>query len=113
MSEKNDNKIHTMWPIYIGEFINTEHQEIKNDLIKFFKEYEKKNPSSRINKTGEPVENYNLYESQYNLHQEKNPAFEKLLKFISMGFITMSDNANKTSLKSLVHKVPKFNGCRT
>ena len=109
MSNKNENKIHTMWPIYIGEFFNPEHEEIKDDLIEFFKEYEKKNPKSRINKTGDPVENYNLYESQYNLHQEKNPAFEKLLNFISMGFITMSNNANKASLKNLDNKDPKFN----
>ena len=38
----NKNQIYSLWPIYIGEFYNPEHQEIKDDLINFFSEYEKK-----------------------------------------------------------------------
>ena len=33
------NTITKLWPIYIGEFINTEHSEIKNGLIDFFEKY--------------------------------------------------------------------------
>ena len=109
MPKESQNKINARWPIYIGEFHNEEHADIKDDLIKFFSEYEKKFPegNDEANKkeaalgraTG--AENYNLYESKYNLHNEKNEAFEKVLKFISKGFLTMSNNANKNYISKL------------
>ena len=37
-------KIHNVWPINIGEFFNPEHVLIKDELINFFKEYEKMYP---------------------------------------------------------------------
>ena len=52
----NKNKIHSLWPIFIGEFHNQNHQETKKDLIKFFKEYEIKNKKSR-----EGLENYDYW----------------------------------------------------
>ena len=36
------NTLFQYWPVYIGEFYNTEHGNIKKDLINFFKDYEKK-----------------------------------------------------------------------
>ena len=44
MPKESQNKINARWPIYIGEFHNKEHADIKDDLIKFFSEYEKKFP---------------------------------------------------------------------
>ena len=35
-------RINTFWPSLIGEFQNEDHQEIKDSLISFFDEYEKK-----------------------------------------------------------------------
>tara|TARA_B100001964_G_C13912315_1_gene456479 strand:- start:337 stop:441 length:105 start_codon:yes stop_codon:yes gene_type:complete len=32
---KKENKIHKKWPTFFGEFYNPNHNEIKNDLIKF------------------------------------------------------------------------------
>ena len=74
----NKNKIHSLWPIFIGEFHNPKHQEVKEDLIKFFKEYEAKNEKSR-----EGSENYDLFESEYFLHKEKNDALSKIINFIA------------------------------
>ena len=71
-------KLNKLWPIYLGEFINPEHNTIKNDLVNYFDEYIKKNPKSR--KSGE---NYKLYESANNLHSECKKHLGKLLKFIS------------------------------
>jgi hypothetical protein len=61
-----ENKIHTLWPLFIGEFHNQNHQEVKTDLIEFFQQYESKNKNSR-----EGIENFNLYESNYYIHKEK------------------------------------------
>ena len=36
MPKESQNKINARWPIYIGEFHNKEHADIKDDLIKFF-----------------------------------------------------------------------------
>ena len=68
------------WPVHIGEFYNSEHSNIKKDLINFFKDYEKKNPEgnkqlSDKNYTG----NHNLYQSNYDLHNEGNEAYATLL----------------------------------
>ena len=42
MNVDNQKKIHNPWPLYIGEFFNNENNLIKDELILFFKEYEKK-----------------------------------------------------------------------
>ena len=92
--------ISALWPTFIGEFYNPEHEKIKNNLLNYFDNYMKKNPS---NKSGE---NYKLYESAYNLHLEGNKHFTKLIKFISNSFLTMSNEANKQEVQKL--KNPNF-----
>ena len=67
MSEKN--KIRALWPTLFGEFHNENHQKIKKELINFFEEYKKKNPQDV--KKAHWKENYNLYESKYDLHMQK------------------------------------------
>jgi len=100
----NKNKIHTLWPIFVGEFHNPKHQEIKKDLIDFFSEYESKKKNSR-----NASENYNLYESEYYLHKEKNDALSKLINFIAEGFLTMTKNVNKTEIDNMENKETKLN----
>jgi hypothetical protein len=99
------NQIYSLWPIYIGEFHNPEHQEIKDDLIKFFTEYEKINPKGR---DGQNKENYNLYESNYDLHHQKNDSLSKLLNFIAKCFLSMSNSTNKKFIDGLKNTKPNF-----
>ena len=87
--------ISSLWPTLIGEFYNAEHKDIKNNLIDYFNDYMKNNPS---NKSGE---NYKLFESQYNLHLKTNKDFMKLIKFISDSFLAMSNEANREEIKKL------------
>lgn len=94
------NHINKVWPTLIGEFFYTDHEKIKKDLLIYFDDYMKNNPS---NKSGE---NYKLYESQYNLHLKNNDAFKKLIKFISDSFLAMSNEANEMEVKKL--KNPSF-----
>ena len=61
-----------MWPTYLGEFYNPEHNAIKNDLINYFDEYMKKNPHSSKTRGSE---NYKHFESEHNLHSENNKHF--------------------------------------
>ena len=90
--------INILWPTLIGEFYNPEHEETKNDLIKFFSDYKKKNPSKKS------YENYNLYESEYNLHTLGNKTFNKLIQFIAKSTSVMSNNANKNEIENLKKK---------
>ena len=99
----NKNKIHTLWPIFVGEFHNPNHQEIKKDLVEFFKEYENKNKISR-----KASENYNLFESNYALHKEKNDALTKVLNFIGESFLTMTKNINKSQIDNMENKNTKL-----
>ena len=102
MCEKN--KIRALWPTLFGEFHNENHQNIKNELINFFEDYKKKNPSGR-KKGSLGTENYNLYESKYDLHMQKNPVYDKLFSdFIMRGFFTMSNEANKSLLNNFSDK---------
>ena len=94
-------KLIKLWPTYLGEFHNPEHNIIKNDLLNYFDEYIKRKPNSR--KGGE---NYKLYESAYDLHSEGNEHFKKLLTFISRAILSMSDEANKNEIQNL--KKPSF-----
>tara|TARA_Y100000768_G_scaffold332856_1_gene272681 strand:+ start:63 stop:707 length:645 start_codon:yes stop_codon:yes gene_type:complete len=99
----NKNKIHSLWPIFVGEFHNPNHQEVKKDLIEFFKEYETKNDKSR-----EGSENYDLFESQYFMHKEKNIALSKIINFIAEGFLAMTKNVNKAELDKVENKNTKL-----
>lgn len=104
-----NNKIHNMWPIQIGEFYNPEHDEIKDELVNFFKDYENKFPEGNLDRSSKgSYENHDLYESKYNLHEQQNSTFSKLLKFISQAFVTMSNNSNKKIIELMKDK-PKFN----
>ena len=98
-----ENKIYPLFPILVGEFYNQDHQKIKQELIKFFQQYENENKDSR-----KSVENYNLFESKYNLHQEKNDALSKILNFIAQGFLSMSNSINKKYLDKMENKNSKF-----
>ena len=70
-----------LWPTLFGTFYNPDHENMKKDLLKFFEEYKKKNPSR---KSGE---NHKLYESKYDLHSQQGTVFQKLLKnFITKAF---------------------------
>ena len=99
----NKNKIYPLWPIFVGEFHNEEHQGIKNDLIEFFHNYEKEIKTSRVG-----VENHNLFESKYNLHKEKSESLSKVFNFIAKGFLAMSSNINKEYVHKLENKNPSF-----
>ena len=97
------NKLHTLWPVLVGEFHNPNHQEIKKELIDFFQKYETKHKISR-----DSVENVNLFESKYNLHQENSDALLKVFSFMAEGFATMAKNVNKAELIKMENKNPKF-----
>jgi len=93
------NTLFQYWPVVIGEFYNNEHKNLKKDLLNFFKDYEKKNPKGNKqlhdkNYTG----NHNLYQSSYNLHQEKNDALHKVLKFIAKSILETTKLTNKASI---------------
>ena len=98
------NNIDVLWPTLIGRFINPDHQEIKDGLIKFFEDYQKKDPKGKLGR-----ENHNLYESHYDLHKHDNEYFKKLLKFLSMSFLQMSNYANKNFLTHKDLNTQKFN----
>ena len=89
MQRKNEILQH--WPTFIGEFYNSEHDEVKKKLLDYFEDYKKKQPTSR--KGGE---NFNLYESRYNLHQESNEDLQKIFQFISRGVFSVFQQASKT-----------------
>ena len=92
------NTITKLWPIYIGEFINPEHSEIKSGLIDFFEKYKEKNLNNR--KGGSTYSSdENLYMGGYDLHLQKDkyvacvqagyPKFLRLFTFWRMGQKTL------------------------
>ena len=88
MQQKNE--ITRNWPTVVGEFYNPDHDQIKKKLLTFFEDYKKKHPASR--KGGE---NFNLYESSYDLHKESNPDLQKVLQFISKCVFSAYQEASK------------------
>ena len=78
MSERN--KIRALWPTLFGEFHNTNHKDIKKDLINFFEDYKFKNPMGRQKKSS-GTENFNLYESKYDLHRQNNNVYDELTNY--------------------------------
>jgi len=92
---KKLHNISELWPTFIGEFYNEEHENIKKDLLNYFEDYMKNNPSRRGG------ENYKLYESQYDLHHQGNNHFMKLINFIAKSILIMSTKANKEEVKKL------------
>ena len=88
MQQKNEIK--KCWSTVVGEFYNPDHDQIKKKLLVFFEDYKKKQPSSRKSN-----ENFNLYESRYNLHQESNQDLQKVMRFISGGVFSVFQQASK------------------
>ena len=88
MQQKNEILKH--WPTFVGEFYNPEHVQIKKKLLAYFEDYKKKQPSSRKSN-----ENFNLYESRYNLHEEGNQDLQKVLQFISKSVFSAYKEASK------------------
>jgi uncharacterized protein (TIGR02466 family) len=83
-----------LWPTLFGSFYNPDHHKIKDELINYIKEYKKNNPLGR--KSGE---NFKLYESNYDLHFQKNIALESLFKnFMVKSFYETAKEANKEYL---------------
>ena len=112
MNTDGIEKIHNVWPLIVGEFFNHEHILIKDELINFFKEYEKKLPEGNEQlQDKNDVGNYNLYQSKYNLlaENENNKILKGVFKFIAKSILTMSKKANKKELENLKNNDPKFN----
>ena len=113
MNTGGTEKIHNVWPMYVGEFFNHEHILIKDELINFFKEYEKKFPEGHDEHLSDKnyIANYNLYESKYNLlaENENNRILKEVFKFIAKSILTMSKKTNKKELENLKNNDPKFN----
>ena len=106
----NKNKLLQFWPVSIGQFYNPEHELIKKDLINFFKDYEKKNPKgNKQNHDKNYHGNHNLYQSNYDLHNEKNETLHKVLKFIAISILETSKITNSSKLKNLENQKPKLN----
>ena len=104
------NQLHSFWPVLVGEFFNPEHILIKDELINFFTEYEKNLPEGNSQlKDKNYSGNYNLYQSKYNLHTEKNEALLSVMKFIAMSILEMVKKANESKLKELENKTPRIN----
>ena len=104
------NQLHSFWPVLVGEFFNPEHLLIKDELINFFTEYEKNLPEGNSQlKDKNYSGNYNLYQSKYNLHTEKNEALLSVMKFIAMSILEMVKKANESKLEELENKTPRIN----
>ena len=91
MSTNGIEKIHNVWPLIVGEFFNHEHILIKDELINFFKEYEKKLPEGNEQlRDKNYVGNYDLYQSKYNLlaENENNKILKNLLDSEDSNFIS-------------------------
>ena len=92
MAEQNNFKY--LQPTLFGSFYNPDHSSIKEKLISYFEEYKKNNPNGR--RSGE---NYKLYESNYNLHLQKNETIDNLFKnFVAKSFLETAKEANKDYL---------------
>ena len=104
------NQLHSFWPVLVGEFFNPEHILIKDELINFFTEYEKNLPEGNSQlKDKNYSGNYNLYQSKYDLHTEKNEALLSVMKFIAMSILEMVKKANESKLEELENKTPRIN----
>ena len=107
-SDKVEN-IHSLWSLYVGEFHNYDHPVIKSDLINFFNEYEKKLPEGNKQlRQKDYVGNYNLYQSNYDLHLENNEVLKKLFNFIANSILKTCKIANKKIIEKLNNKDQKF-----
>ena len=102
--------IHNLWPLSIGDFYNYEHPIIKNELLEFFKSYEKKLPEGNSQLRDEDhVGNYNLYQSNYDLHNESNDILKKLFHYIAKCVLDVSKITNSRSINKLSEDQRKYN----
>ena len=101
--------IHNLWPLNIGDFYNSDHPLIKEELLDFFKLYEKKLPEGNSQlKDKNHVGNYNLYQSNYDLHNEDSEILKKLFHFIAKSVLDVSKIANQKSIDKLREEEKKY-----
>ena len=101
--------IHNLWPLNIGDFHNSDHPLIKEKLLDFFKSYEKKLPEGNSQlKDKNHVGNYNLYQSNYDLHNEDSEILKKLFHFIAKSVLDVSKMANQKSIDKLREEKKKY-----
>ena len=94
--------IHNLWPLNVGDFRNNDHPKIKEELLNFFDLYEKKLPGGTSQlRDDEHVGNHNLYQSNYDLHNEDNEILKKLFHFIAKSVLDLSKIANQKSINKL------------
>jgi len=86
-----DNLI-SLWPTNIFQKSFHQHDDHKDDLLSFTKDYKKKFPDGRIGS-----ENSNLYESNYDVVSfiKDYPCLEELVNFIGNGFKDAAYHTNK------------------
>ena len=95
MKMQRKNAIGMHWSTYVGQFYNPNHDQVKKKLLVFFEDYKKRQPSSR-----KASENFNLYESRYNLHQESNQDLQKSFKIhITKHFYCFSTSKQKLYIR--------------
>lgn len=115
--EKND-RISMVWPTYIGEFNNPEHDNIKDDILKFFQEYKINNQNNRSAgtvispKDKTKKENFKIdddvFISEGNLHLKNNESYQRLMKFVSQSIIATSIGANDSERKDFEYDKNKL-----
>ena len=107
--DSDKKNIHNLWPLSIGDFYNYEHPIIKDELLEFFKSYEKKLPEGNSQLRDEDhVGNYNLYQSNYDLHNESNDILKKLFHYIAKCVLDVSKITNSKSINKLSEDQKKF-----
>ena len=103
-------KINTFWPSFIGEFQNENHSLIKKDLLNYFDNYEKKNPKGNKQLQDDNyVGNYNLYQSDYNLHTTENKTIKSLFGYIGQCIYETIKIANQKQIEKIGDKTKKLN----
>ena len=103
-------KINTFWPSFIGEFQNENHQQIKENLLNYFNDYEKKNPKGNEQLQDKNyVGNYNLYQSNYDLHNTDNEILKSLFGFIGKCIYETFRVANQNQIEKIQDKSKKLN----
>ena len=101
--------IHNLWPLNIGDFLNSDHPLIKEELLNLFKLYEKKLPDGNSQlKDKNHVGNHNLYQSNYDLHNEDSDILKKLFHFIAKSVLDVSKMANQKSIDKLSEEKKKY-----
>ena len=106
----NDVKnIHNLWPLNIGDFNNDDHPQIKEELLNFLKLYEKKLPDGNSQlKDKDHVGNHNLYQSNYDLHNEDSKILKNLFHFIAKSVLDVSKMANQKFINKLSEEEKKY-----